>query len=342
MKYFNAHKLIITRFIYGCIALLLIFFIFKNFAVIADIEEAQDIANNIKEKEVLDNQEESDTDNDGLLDWQELLYGTDSEIADTDGDGMSDGEEVQKSRSPIIFGSGNQDQIDKILSTNKNVVTLADQKEFFDQAYAERQIREQKIQNILLQKIKTPEELAYLSAESARKDVIFKDINLAGLIIKDNSFDISTTHKPFNNMFLFFFPDNEENAKNIFASGIETLKLPEYDPLSATDKQNIQNFITKYEKIGDGLQKVKINDFDLQRMIKNLGENYSSMSDAIFEIKNLTDAGDREINIQPILMEYSNALILFTKNRKYINDFLVLNKVALTELHPGFFFIFSF
>ena len=37
-----------------------------------------------------------DTDSDGLPDWQEALYGTDSNKADTDGDGISDGEAVRR------------------------------------------------------------------------------------------------------------------------------------------------------------------------------------------------------------------------------------------------------
>ncbi|HEY0011049.1 MAG TPA: hypothetical protein VGB97_04055 [Candidatus Paceibacterota bacterium] len=37
-----------------------------------------------------------DTDNDKLPDWQEVLYGTDSNTADTDGDGITDGEAVRQ------------------------------------------------------------------------------------------------------------------------------------------------------------------------------------------------------------------------------------------------------
>ena len=37
-----------------------------------------------------------DTDSDGLPDWQETLYGTDSNVPDTDGDGVTDGEAVRR------------------------------------------------------------------------------------------------------------------------------------------------------------------------------------------------------------------------------------------------------
>ncbi|MEK7505480.1 MAG: hypothetical protein AAB597_01085 [Patescibacteria group bacterium] len=45
-----------------------------------------------------------DTDKDGLKDWEESLWGTDSLKADSDGDGTSDGKEVESGRNPKIPG----------------------------------------------------------------------------------------------------------------------------------------------------------------------------------------------------------------------------------------------
>jgi hypothetical protein len=47
---------------------------------------------------------QKDTDGDGLLDWEENLWGTDPESTDTDGDGTSDGDEVSAERNPTIPG----------------------------------------------------------------------------------------------------------------------------------------------------------------------------------------------------------------------------------------------
>lgn len=47
---------------------------------------------------------EIDTDNDGLPDWQERLYGSDILVSDTDGDGTSDGDEVFARRDPTKKG----------------------------------------------------------------------------------------------------------------------------------------------------------------------------------------------------------------------------------------------
>jgi len=42
-----------------------------------------------------------DSDNDGLPDWEESLYGTDPHNQDTNGDGTLDGEEVKENRDPL-------------------------------------------------------------------------------------------------------------------------------------------------------------------------------------------------------------------------------------------------
>lgn len=47
---------------------------------------------------------ETDTDNDGLRDWEEGVRGTDPQKADTDGDGTKDGDEVKLNRDPKKAG----------------------------------------------------------------------------------------------------------------------------------------------------------------------------------------------------------------------------------------------
>ena len=47
---------------------------------------------------------DADTDGDGLKDWEELLWKTDSSKADTDGDGTPDGEEINLDRNPLKSG----------------------------------------------------------------------------------------------------------------------------------------------------------------------------------------------------------------------------------------------
>jgi hypothetical protein len=59
-----------------------------------------------------------DSDGDGLLDWEEFLWGTDPQRFDTDGDGTGDLDEINSDRNPIIAGpnDGNNDLEGDILS----------------------------------------------------------------------------------------------------------------------------------------------------------------------------------------------------------------------------------
>ena len=58
----------------------------------------------IETKQTVVAEERTDNDNDGLLAWEETLYGTNPNNPDTDGDGTPDGEEVALDRDPTIAG----------------------------------------------------------------------------------------------------------------------------------------------------------------------------------------------------------------------------------------------
>lgn len=51
---------------------------------------------------------DKDSDNDGLKDWEEVLWKTDSQNPDTDKDGTSDGEEVKLNRNPLKPAPGDE------------------------------------------------------------------------------------------------------------------------------------------------------------------------------------------------------------------------------------------
>ena len=68
-----------------------------------------------------------DSDNDGLLDWEEVIWSTDPQKSDTDGDGTIDGEEVKNHRDPLnasandIFGILDATSSDKGSSQNNTL-----------------------------------------------------------------------------------------------------------------------------------------------------------------------------------------------------------------------------
>ena len=72
------------------------------------------LLNSKKEKELkspiseLSEENYKDSDNDGLRDWEEELYGTNPLNPDTDGDGYSDGQEVNSGRNPLVKAPGDE------------------------------------------------------------------------------------------------------------------------------------------------------------------------------------------------------------------------------------------
>lgn len=62
-----------------------------------------------------------DSDNDGLSDWKEVLYGSDINNSDSDNDGTSDGEEVELERDPTVPGPD-----DKLVNTQTFIETNFD------------------------------------------------------------------------------------------------------------------------------------------------------------------------------------------------------------------------
>ncbi len=77
----------------------------NNFQSISGIFD-QSKQNNATESQSIASQQRIDEDDDGLSNWQEKLWGTDSNDPDTDGDGTPDGEEVRQNRDPTIAGPG--------------------------------------------------------------------------------------------------------------------------------------------------------------------------------------------------------------------------------------------
>jgi len=79
-------------------------------------------------KETTIESQEKDTDNDGLKDWEENLYKTDSLNPDTDADGYLDGEEINSGHNPLVKGPNDQQAFyplpvgDKYNITNKILI----------------------------------------------------------------------------------------------------------------------------------------------------------------------------------------------------------------------------
>lgn len=82
----------------------------------------------------IDQTPDSDTDGDGLKDWEESLIGTDPQNPDTDGDKTNDGDEVTEGRDPKKSGPNDKNTAQNLISTTQTLdETLTDRvaRDFF-------------------------------------------------------------------------------------------------------------------------------------------------------------------------------------------------------------------
>ncbi len=81
---------------------------------------------------------EQDSDGDGLKDWEETLWKTDSDKADSDGDGTSDGDEVKVGRDPMKAGPADKlDTATISMGSTTSSTELNDTQVFSRQLFAE-------------------------------------------------------------------------------------------------------------------------------------------------------------------------------------------------------------
>lgn len=97
-------KALAVVFAFAIIAGALVWNAFSGFWKINKAQPAEQQAINNNQQMAPADDAGKDSDNDGLKDWEEELYGTDPEKADTDGDKTPDGEEIRLNRDPLKKG----------------------------------------------------------------------------------------------------------------------------------------------------------------------------------------------------------------------------------------------
>lgn len=100
------------------VVLLVLVFLFFSLSLAKQIIRPQNVRVAEEQKKILATSVE-DTDQDGLLDWEERLWGTDINNTDTDQDGVSDGEEVRVARNPN--GDENAESFEQLRQTNEEI-----------------------------------------------------------------------------------------------------------------------------------------------------------------------------------------------------------------------------
>ena len=96
----------ITILLIVCACIIIGTFLFKNVDWATKINSllnpSKQSVSDKNATELVDSSMDKDSDNDGLKDWEEVLWHTDPHNPDTDGDGTPDGAEVKEGRDPTI------------------------------------------------------------------------------------------------------------------------------------------------------------------------------------------------------------------------------------------------
>ncbi|MCK4918427.1 MAG: hypothetical protein KAS02_01420 [Candidatus Pacebacteria bacterium] len=170
----------------GVVFLFLIIFTIFNYYKNSKLEYISPTENIITTK-ITEEIIQKDSDNDGLKDWEEILWETDPNNPDTDDDGMNDNDEILNERDPLVKGVGDINKIiskkEESLQTTQTTLTQTDilAREIFMSYVALKQNdalgtqeQEDLIQSITFDKLNFEPELNYIS---------LNDLN----IIKDSS-----------------------------------------------------------------------------------------------------------------------------------------------------------
>ena len=144
---------------------------------------------------------EKDSDNDGLKDWEEVLWKTDPNNPDSDKDGVSDGEEIKINRNPAKPGPN--DELDDASLESRNM-----DDEFFENLF--------------------PEQLVFENFEEKSEIRSINEGNKRDEINKPNIFSISPPKGPLGTMITINGSGFTPNGNTVYAgyaviSGLRSL-----------------------------------------------------------------------------------------------------------------------
>ena len=328
---------------YVFLSCILLFLIFNNLAVVDDFEKNNRIIKDLNKSKVLENKEQKDSDGDGLYDWQEVLYKTDLENKDTDGDGISDGDEVKNGTDPNSFGIGESNDIEKIKIVQENILTLQKQKEDLQKIYNRQDNFYKKLEKLKEKTNLSEAEKVFIISEKKRIETVKKDLNSSGKIIKENVIKIGNEVELFNNMFLFFSPNNKSNIQNYVEkneqySEILSSGILEGKNINDAEIKELEKYAQSYLYIGQLLRSQNIIDFDLNLLHKDLFNSYENIGKTMVKMIEAIKKGDKNINF---IVEYTQSASFNAESRKNINNFITINNIKFSPEEPGNLFVYS-
>ncbi len=273
---------------------------------------------------------EKDSDNDGLKNWEEKMWGTDPNNSDSDGDGTPDGEEVLAGRNPTIPGPN-----DKIDAENKN---SADNSKYIDPAT--KNFSDQFFLNI-----------AYLKQSGELNDKTIS--NLSDSLVKKLAKD--------NNKLTYKISDikitSSEDAKSIRLYGNELGKIAQkylqnknssskigkeltiiQDALTNNNNKDkikeLEPIISEYRQAGKDMLNIKV---PIKARLYHLSimNSLNKISNSLSAVSNIFDDPLRGLSG---ISKYRDETIEINDVINRLKDYFEKNKIQFKKDDPGYIF----
>lgn len=266
-----------------------------------------------------------DTDNDGLRDWEEILWKTDPNNPDTDGDGTTDGDEISEKRNPLIKGPD-----DELSSNDSQANNPAMPKTLVDALG--RQILTTTLVSKQTGQTFNPEEIASaiiqdvnLLAEARESTYSFEDIKVSSAVSPEeirkygNSLAeiIITAHQDFE-LLEDEFVIIKEAAEN---NNQEKLK-------------QLDNFVKGYDSIAQKIIQLPCPSKNIQAHLK-LANTYNGLAIAL---KNIQTGFDDPLLALVGIKQYQEKASLLNQSMSELNTYFISKNVSFAKEESGFLF----
>lgn len=263
-----------------------------------------------KTKEVLSSIVAIDSDKDGLLDWEESLWGTDPQNPDSDGDSTPDGEEVRAGRNPAKAAPN--DELESVRPKESVERTPENSEEVLSGTLTGILAETSNLAYTVLQ------QTGELDEESRRA--------LESLFVKDIlSNEKLDTRPPYRLSDISIAPKENEEAFEAYKSEMESISLSYIDgypdnPIEVVERALSENDEVELEKLGAIESAYRAITGELLTL-----EVPSEIAQTHLDMVNMYDAVTSSIEqMQGVLKDPLLGLIGITRYQEYIESMIII------------------
>jgi hypothetical protein len=273
--------------------------------------------------DLIKNVSEIDSDKDGLKDWEESLWKSDSQKADSDADGTTDGEEVRLGRNPGVKGPNDKITIQAEGSaSNENDPTLTRtdrlSRELFARYLEAKQSGQALDASMQEQLVNTVIENSYLSY----KEYTANDLR----IINDGSELALRKYANEMGLALATYSTQEENEGVIIRRSV--------DREDKSEMKKVDRIITSYENILAASLKVEVPQ---EAVTIHLGV-LNAYSDTIMTIKGMRGIYDDPFTAVQAISHYQDASRGLLNAFLEVKGFFAGKRILFEKTEPGYMY----